>query len=267
MRVPILMYHQLVPEDAAQGTEGQEPYSLPESIFREQMDYLSSNGYTAISLGDFIAYVNGEAIPPLKPAVITFDDGSGRDYEIAYPILTDYGLRATFFVVTSRIGCQDELKWEQIREMRSSGMDIHSHTHTHPYLTQLSQEQIETELSQSRLILEGWIGSPVCFLSIPGGIYNGVAKRIAKETGYLAVVTSDLGVNVINSDLYALKRIAVRRRVTLSQFALYLEGRGMFREKLRQFAMNAAKRILGIRTYVSLRAKLLRLKQYQEETA
>lgn len=260
MQVPMLMYHRLVPEAALQCVQGRDPYLLTESSFEEQLAYLSSKGYSTISLSDFIAHANGKDVPPQKPVIITFDDGNESDYTLAYPILRKYGFTATFFVVVDSISSPWMLTEEQIKEMSCNGMSIQSHTLTHSYLTNLSREQIEEELSKSKAVLESMTGAPVHFLSIPHGMYDNAVKKVAKETGYLAVVTSSLGINNTKRDLYSLKRIDVRRGISLSQFALCLQGQGMFWRKFMQLLKNMLKRILRIENYASLRRKLLQLK-------
>lgn len=115
-------------------------------------------------------------------------------------------------------------------------------------------------MNKSKAVLESMTGAPVHFLSIPGGVYNNAVKKAAKETGYLAVVTSSLGISNTKSDLYSLKRIDIRRGIALSQFALCLQGQGMLWRKFMQLLKNMLKRILGIENYASLRRKLLQVK-------
>lgn len=260
VEVPVLAYHRLTPRLASPSVESRDPYLLAESSFREQIQYLHTKGYHSLSLTDFVAHVTGQAVLPRKPVIITFDDGYESEYSLAYPILRNYGFTATFFVVVGWIGRLGMLSWDQIEEMSRNGMAIDSHTLSHPYLTELSREQIKVELSESKAILEGKMGKPVAFLGIPGGMYNNLVKEVAQETGYMAVVTSSLGTNNCRSDLYSLNRIAIKSGTTLSQFARYLEGQGMFWAKSMQFLTNILKAILGIENYGSIRRKLLRLK-------
>ena len=82
-----------------------------------------------------------------KSLVITFDDGHISSYSVAFPILCNYKFKATFFIITERIGEKEYLSWRQIREMNKYRMEIGSHTVTHPILTELSTEKIKFELS------------------------------------------------------------------------------------------------------------------------
>ncbi len=69
---------------------------------------------------------------------LTFDDGHSSDWDFAFPILHEMGAKATFFVVTDWIGKPGFLSVEQIRELRKNGMQIGSHSCSHPNLLELS---------------------------------------------------------------------------------------------------------------------------------
>jgi peptidoglycan/xylan/chitin deacetylase (PgdA/CDA1 family) len=68
---------------------------------------------------------------------------------LAFPALRRLQLKATF-VIVSRIGQSGYMTWEHLREMQAHGMEIQSHTLTHPHLEALSAEAMRTELRDSR---------------------------------------------------------------------------------------------------------------------
>jgi len=79
------------------------------------------------------------------------------------------------------------MNWEQVREMRSAGMDIGSHTHSHTPLARLTPDRQRAELVNSRAVLEGELGSPVRAVAYPVGdrtAYTAETCRIAREVGY-----------------------------------------------------------------------------------
>src|SRR5262249_56540151 len=53
------------------------------------------------------------------------------------------------------------INWRQAREMNATGVEIGSHTLTHPILTSLSDERLREEVSQSRDRLESALGRKV----------------------------------------------------------------------------------------------------------
>lgn len=131
--VPILMYHHLDSEANA------STVVTPET-FEKQMEIISDAGYHAVTMEQLIRYVYyGEELPE-NPVCITFDDGYLSNYEIAYPILQKYGMKATIFAIGSSIGhstykntsltITPHFSWTQAEEMEASGMiDVQSHTY------------------------------------------------------------------------------------------------------------------------------------------
>jgi peptidoglycan/xylan/chitin deacetylase (PgdA/CDA1 family) len=107
----------------------------------------------------------------------------------------------------------------QIKELAENGFSIQSHCVTHRPMTELLEEEIKRELVESKNQIEEITKKPVDFLAMPGGFYNKVVKKIAKEVGYKAVIHNAKGTNNAKSDLYALRRIPVERDFNLSDFA------------------------------------------------
>jgi len=149
-------------------------------------------------------------------AGITFDDGCSSDYEKAFPLLLEAGIRADFFLNTATIGKPGYLNWEQVREMQKSGMAFHSHGHSHVVLSTLDQMAVEGELGMSRQILEDKLGCPVDFLAAPYGLLNRRVIREAFRLGYRGVCnsrqwTARVGNRCIN-------RVAVLRQTSPWEF-------------------------------------------------
>lgn len=99
------------------------------------------------------------------------------------------------------------LTWEQIRELDSSGVEVGSHTVTHPILTRISGEKLRYELRESRARLEDVLGHNVELLGYPNGDHNLSVQQEAARAGYTCAVTADYGLNNGRSNLLALKRI------------------------------------------------------------
>jgi len=70
--------------------------------FREQMQYIR-DCYRPISSADLIAFVEEGRALPRDAVIVTFDDGYDDNYRIAFPILRELGVPATFFVSTGHI--------------------------------------------------------------------------------------------------------------------------------------------------------------------
>lgn len=93
----ILMYHSVVPDPSLQ-TDFLGELAHSEAVFRAQMELLSRD-YHPISLDEALKYLRtGERLPK-RSVVITFDDGYADNYEVATPILNQFSIPATFYVI------------------------------------------------------------------------------------------------------------------------------------------------------------------------
>ncbi len=253
----ILLYHSIDLGDGDETDSDKLIYSVKLEEFKQQMEYLSKSGYNVISLDELASHIRSGTPFPGRAVIITFDDGNLSDYEYGLPELLKYGFPATFFITIRNIG--ETLGWKQIKEMADLGMSIQSHTVTHPFLSDLPPDAIRWELQESKRIIEKMIGRAVSHLALPGGRYSRIVKRIAEECGYKAICTSEVGTNSLETDLYRLRRWIIRRNTDISEFRRIVEGdRSIgFRHKTRYILLKSAKKILGNKSYVKLRGKLL----------
>ncbi len=183
---------------------------LPED-FDRQMAYLKENGYHTINTDQLYNYmVNGEALPE-NPILITFDDGYEDNYQHAYPILKKYGFTGTIFVITDFVNNNQPnyLTWDQIKEMKSQGMDFQSHTASHKSMTELSMDQLKEELTKSKQALDKELNQDTKFMAYPTGTYNLYIAKIVNEAGYKGAFTIKYGNVDKASNMYALERVPI----------------------------------------------------------
>lgn len=181
---PVLMYHRVAPK------LGQSPYYVSPDIFDEQMAWLRDNGYTVISYDTFFQGFLGKIKLPARPVVLTFDDADDDHYTNAFPILKKYGYTGTFFVPVNFVGTKGHATWKNLQEMVMAGMDIESHSMTHPSLDGLSFGQLDFELGQSKKILEKNLGISVKYFAYPGGSYSKPTLEAMTRAGYLSAATT-----------------------------------------------------------------------------
>ncbi len=225
--VPILMYHYIsVPPPGA------DRYRLDLSVTPENLDaqlaWLAENGYTTITLQDLLYHLTLGRSLPEKPILLTFDDGYADAYGNAFPILQKYGFVGTFFIITDRItyGESNYVTWDQVVELHDAGMDIQSHTRTHPDLRGLSGAQLLWQILGSREALEARIDKQVRFFCYPAGRYDANAIRALERFGYWAAVTTEYGTTHSTAGLFTLKRIRIRRSDTLESFVAKITRHG-----------------------------------------
>lgn len=180
VRIPVLMYHHInyAPENSSDFKKGL--YVTPE-IFEEQIAYLTRKNYRSISTGEFFSILNSGNNPTQKTIVLSFDDSLPTHYSKAFPILKKYGHIGVFFV-PSIVGL---LSQEQLIEMSKMGMDIQSHSATHPILAKVSNRMIlEKEIVNSKNTLEQLTGKPVNAFAYPGCVGNSIVFNTVLNSGY-----------------------------------------------------------------------------------
>ena len=114
----------------------------------------------------------------------------------------------------------DLLDWQQVTAMQASGLvDIGSHTCQHTRLTsQLSSEQLEHEIVDSKAIIEQHIGKPVNLFCYPNGDLCDLAvQKVAQH--YDGAVTTQSGWNNASSDVHQLKRMGVHEDIASDKTA------------------------------------------------
>ena len=97
--------------------------------------------------------------------------------------------------------------WEQVREMSAAGIEIGSHTATHPILTNVGLEHVRRELVESRQRIAAEIGRSVDLFCYPNGDHNEAVMREVERAGYACAVTVECGLNDEHSHALALKRV------------------------------------------------------------
>src|SRR5690606_9365001 len=70
--------------------------------FRAQMRHVAQR-FHPVSCREVVAALDGGPALPRDPVLVTFDDGYDDNHAIAFPILREFGVPATFFVATGHI--------------------------------------------------------------------------------------------------------------------------------------------------------------------
>jgi peptidoglycan/xylan/chitin deacetylase (PgdA/CDA1 family) len=167
------------------------------------------NRYTAISPREWVAYNSGGSEPPANAAILSFDDGYIDNYQLAIPILDRYGVRATFFVISSYVDGDGGMSSTQLRKMHALGHTIGAHGETHKPLAELSPYTAREELLLAREKLEDILGVACIHMSYPFGSFNKVVMDLVAEAGYeTAFTTREFG-NQRNTDLLQLGRTKI----------------------------------------------------------
>ncbi len=115
-----------------------------------------------------------------KKVALTFDAAWGADKTSKIvEILTNEGVGGTFFLV----GFWSEKYADKIKEIDAAGLDIGTHSNTHPKMSQLTSSQIEDELTVSMNLITSVTNKEVRFFRPPYGDYNDQLLTVANNLG------------------------------------------------------------------------------------
>jgi peptidoglycan/xylan/chitin deacetylase (PgdA/CDA1 family) len=200
--IPVLLYHRVG------YTQGY--LTITPERFTADLEYLKDRGYQAVSLEKFQNFMLDRDVQmPDKPVLITFDDGYLDNYQNAFSILTQYGMTASFFIISGMLWDENRMTPRHIAEMAQAGMSFGSHTVTHRSLGELSEDEIRTELSDSKITLESILGTPVSSIAYPKGSFSQATVKIAEELGYIGGFTTISGRCSKDMPDFVLKRIPI----------------------------------------------------------
>jgi len=204
----ILFYHRV--------SDDHDPLAVPRRRFREQIDFLASEGYSVVDVAAAVDLLDAGEIPP-KTIGLNFDDGYLDTAEEALPLVEGHGFRATVFVPTAVIDGDVSfpwyrrqpplLTWDDIVDLDRGGtLRFEAHSLTHPNLLSVDDELAEREIEGSKLALETRLERTVEAFCYPAGLFGERERRLAAAAGYRFAVSCEPGVNVGTTERFALRR-------------------------------------------------------------
>jgi len=220
-RAVILLYHRV-----ARVTDDPHQLSVTPRHFREHIKYLKNN-YEVVSLQtlhtDFLKGVLRNRV------AITFDDGYADNFVHALPILEEYNVPATIFVVAGKIGASESFFWDKGTQLidrgractmdelqklaQSSVIEIGAHTMTHPHLALEHLDRQREEIMRSKEVLEGHIKKSVTSFAYPFGSeedFDAKTIEFVKQAGFELACANIQGNVMLRSSPYAFPRRLVR---------------------------------------------------------
>lgn len=186
--------------------------------------------------------------------IMTFDDGHISNYWAGkYIAENGYG-SADFFINPAKVGLPYYMSWQQIKALADLGMSIQSHGLDHSFLSDLDDDELCYQLSESKKIIEAHVDQRVTILAPPGGRYDKRTVSKARELGYQIMSISRPGrVKDIND--FIQPRIAVMKKSSVDQL---LANRNRLNhkiiiQKVKYSSLKLGKRVIGNERYEKLR--------------
>ncbi len=259
--IPVLMYHHFVTGEVEAGNG----VIVPIDEFEEHIKTLQKAGYTTIFLSDLYEIMQqlekGKKFPELhlnqKYVAITIDDGYKSNYELVYPLLQKYNMKASISVITSLIGTNhlpeevERMSWENLNEMQQSGLvEIYNHTYDHIPVGDRTYAEVCSSVKEGEEMLDKYLQkrSPVKVLTYPNGNYRQeIALPMQTEMQYDLQITTNIAVVNGNTSLLEIPRITVDSGWTGEKLLQMIEYRAQqtFQQKNFFFDLFAAHRLRG----------------------
>ena len=224
-QVPILLYHH-IQELPADASDALRRWSLTPEQFAEHIRWIDEQGFSVINMAQLNDHLQHGTPLPKRPLILTFDDGWKDHYTVVFPLLDKYHFTATFFITTESVGHSAFVAWEDLQKMEAAGMDIQSHSVTHPHLTRLKDAEAIDEIKESKKELESHLKKPLTVFAYPFGNYSDKIIAMVKAAGYESATIvngSNVGYLYRADRTYTLGRIAIEGDMILENIAQSVE--------------------------------------------
>jgi peptidoglycan/xylan/chitin deacetylase (PgdA/CDA1 family) len=119
---------------------------------------------------------------PATVVSLTFDDGNA-DQMTAVPILQQYAMHGTFYIITGSVGAPNYVTPANLATINGNGNEIGGHTVTHPDLTTVPIDEAERQICNSRVTLAGW-GYPTTSFAYPYAASNAAVESVVANCGF-----------------------------------------------------------------------------------
>lgn len=227
--LPILCYHNVAP--APGNARFKLLYVHPDS-FERQLWALRRLGLRGVSMSEGIERLRSGTVRGC--VAFTFDDGYTDALATAAPLMKRYGFAATCYVVSDALGSYN--RWDaeyvgerkplmargQLEQWLAAGMEIGSHSCSHPRLPQLPRAAMQQEIAESRAALHSMLGVPIVHFAYPFGHFTDETAELVRRAGYSSAVTVLPGVARASDDPLRLPRILVNGERSLWRYLLHV---------------------------------------------
>jgi peptidoglycan/xylan/chitin deacetylase (PgdA/CDA1 family) len=232
-RIPVFIYHHILSD--SENHDKSNPYIVSTESFAGQMKYLHDNGYHTLTPVELLSFLYDQKELPPRSVFLHFDDGYASVIERAYPILKQYGFRATVFLISAEaLLPQPPFDPGTISYISADSMagtrDVFtyaSHTHDlhHPNeygnsaFMLASTSDILADLRLSFAVVD----DPTAF-AYPLGQYSGEKAEALSAAGVRMAFTTNMGYAEMGSDPLQLDRIGVFNNSSLGMFKEYAKA-------------------------------------------
>jgi peptidoglycan/xylan/chitin deacetylase (PgdA/CDA1 family) len=205
---------------------------VPARTITQQLRWLLRVGYRGVTAEAVLGNAS-------RVVHVTFDDAF-RNVTRVLPALERLAVPVTVFACTAyaeqglkldvpelrQRGARapDELAtldWDGLRDLAEGGVEIGSHTRSHPHLPRLTDGELRRELNESKERLEGELRRPCRFVAYPYGEDDARVRAAARAAGYEAAFTLRIPRGPVDS--FAIPRVGIYRGDAAARFVVKAE--------------------------------------------
>ncbi|MCO6173800.1 polysaccharide deacetylase family protein [Flavobacterium sp. NRK F10] len=225
-KLSVLMYHNFTTiKEKGSGL------TIHADLFESQLQYLVKKNYKGLHFKDIIA--NKDL--PEKSIILTFDDVTVNQLEIALPLLQKYNFKATFFIPFAYVGKSDLwnsgtekiMTVEQLKSLPADLIELGHHSFEHKRFKALSILEAKTDLERSNQFIKDNQLEVVPAIAYPYGSYPKEVqkfkefKTVLKESGILFGLRIGNKINRFPfKEPYLIKRVDVKGEDNLLRFSI-----------------------------------------------
>jgi peptidoglycan/xylan/chitin deacetylase (PgdA/CDA1 family) len=216
--VPVLEYHAI---DTPSTIDSFPDLFVQPRDFNAQMQWLDRQGFEAVTLAQLedAWYKDGKL--PVKPIVVSFDDGYPSQYANAFGALE----RRDWDGVLNLPAQGSDLPDADVQKMVDAGWELASKATTQVDLTTVDSTTLEDEVAGSRKILRRRFGVPVDNFCYPSGGYDTTVISAVHRAGYVGAQTEIPGI-ADAAHPYIIDRIEILLSDGLPGFVSKLQSAG-----------------------------------------
>ena len=179
--------------------------------FKKQLNLIKESKIKFISYKDFENYIKIKNLE--RKVLLTIDDGFSSFYENAWPILKKDKIPFIIFINTETVGARGYMNWDQIKEIsKFDFVHIGNHSHSHGYLVDKSDEEIERDLITAKEIMNEKLNYNTKFFAYPFGEYKNSYKKIVQSLGFSFAFGQHSGVIDQTKNKFELPRFPINEK-------------------------------------------------------
>lgn len=239
--VPVLLYHRI-------GVAG-DRFTVSPSAFRRHIAFLAdrmADGWQPVPITTLGDALHGRASLPPRAFCVTFDDG----FSDTLPAMEELGRRripSTVYAVPSFVGRPGMLSKRELERLAGSPWaQVGAHSHSHPWMDELTPQEARREALASRSWLEPVVGAPITTFAYPHGAYSAHTRAAVVSAGYSSACAVKNAWSHPRDDPFAIARWTLTSKSDLRELHRLFAGsvpKAWSRERLRTRGWRMARRL------------------------